>query len=466
MREFVAARRGELLADLSEWVRIPSVSADPERASDVQASAEWWAARLREAGFPTVEIWPTAGAPAVFAEWPSDDADAPTVVVYGHHDVQPVDPVELWESAPFEPFVRQGPHGEEIVGRGVIDDKGQVLYHVYGLAAHLATTGRTSPAVSLKLLVEGEEENGSPHFRQLLLDRRDRLGCDVVVVSDTGIFDRATPSVVVSMRGMVRARIDLTGPDGDLHSGQFGGAVPNPATVIARIVARLHDADGRVQLPGFYDKVVELTPQQRELVERLPFDEAAWLQTAQSRATYGEKGQTTLERIGARPTAEVNGIWGGYTGPGGKTIVPSEAHAHLSFRLVADQDPGDVGAQLEAFLGALRADGTIPDGIGLTLTVDRPGVRPCSTPMDHPALGAVVRSMQKAFDTDEILFTREGGSGPEADLEELLGPVLFMGVLLPDDRIHAPNEKADVELLLKGAEAVAHLWADLGSTAV
>ena len=325
-----------LLTDLDAWLRIESISASPDHAGEVRRSAEWLASRLRALGFPTVEVWETPGLPAVFAQWPSDDAGATVVTLYGHHDVQPVDPVELWKTPPFEPTVI----GDELFARGSIDDKGQVLFHLLGLQAHLATTGRTSPAVTLKLIVEGEEESGSVHFRQLLEDHRDRLACDVVVVSDTSVFDRDTPSICTGMRGLTDCQVDLHGPDVDLHSGSFGGAVPNPLAVMADLLAGLHDADGRVTLAGFYDRVVDLSDRERALFAKLPFDEDRWVhETALSRGTKGESGYTTLERIWARPTAEVNGMWGGYTGPGHKTIVPTDAHAKVSFRLVADQDP-------------------------------------------------------------------------------------------------------------------------------
>jgi acetylornithine deacetylase/succinyl-diaminopimelate desuccinylase-like protein len=464
VRTYVSERRAEFVDELSEWLRIPSISADPEYSDEVSRSADWLAQRLLRAGFPTVEIWPTPGLPAVYAEWPSGDPAAPTVVLYGHHDVQPVDPVELWETSPFEPLVRSGAHGEELVGRGAIDDKGQVLFHVLGLAAHLTTTGRTSPAVNLKVVVEGEEESGSVHFADLLRTHRDRLGCDVVVVSDTGVYGRDAISVCVGMRGMIEVQLDVRGPGGDLHSGSFGGAVPNPVTVLARIVARLHDEHGHITLPGYYDNVIPLTDRERDLLARLPFDEATWLSTAQSGGAHGEAGFTTLERIWARPTAEVNGLWGGYTGPGGKTIIPSEAHVKLSFRLVAGQHPSEVRPAVEAWLELLHAEGTIPAGIVVTPKFERHGVRPCLTPLDHPALQSVTRAMARAFQT-EVLYTREGGSGPEADLAEILeAPVVFLGVGLPDDRIHAPNEKADIEFLLRGAEAAAYLWDDLASS--
>ena len=454
VRTHVAEREEEFLVRLIEWLRIPSISGDPANAPDVARSADWLAAELTAHGFPTVEIWPTGGLPAVFAHWPSADPGAPTVLVYGHHDVQPVDPIELWTTAPFEPTR----DGDRLRGRGTADDKGQVLMHLLGLQAHLAATGRTSPAVSLKILVEGEEESGSPHFAALLHERRDRLDCDVVVVSDTGMWAADVPSICTGMRGMTDGQVDFHGPDGDLHSGSFGGAVPNPVTELARVLGRMHDADGHVTIPGFYDDIVPLTDRERELLALLPFDEAGFLEDAQSRATWGEAGYTTLERIWARPTAEVNGMWGGYTGPGHKTIVASDAHAKVSFRLVAGQEP----LRIQELFTAWLADQT-PAGITSSVEYYGPGVRPCLTPLDHPALQAVQRSMTRAFGI-EALYTREGGSGPEADLAEVLAaPVVFLGVGVPDDRIHAPNEKVEIPLLRKGAEAVAYLWADLAA---
>lgn len=453
-RRYVLDHVADLHADLDAWLRIPSISADPAHAGDVRRNAEWLAEALRRTGLPTVEIWEAGGVPAVFAEWPSDDgAGAPTVVVYGHHDVQPVDPEDLWETPPFEPTIR----GEELFARGACDDKGQLLFHLLGLRAHLAATGRTSPAVNLKFLIEGEEESGSPHFVDLLRERRDRLACDVVVVTDSGMFDRHTPSTVTGMRGLVDCELHLHGPDVDLHSGSFGGAVPNPLTALARLVGALHDADGAVTLPGFYDDVRELTAAERESFASLPFDEQHWMrETARSRGLAGEAGFTTLERLWARPTAEVNGFWGGYTGPGGKTIIPTDAHAKLSFRLVADQDPVAVQKSIRAFV-----DLHLPDGIDATLTFGGT-VAACRTPVEHPAVGALTRSLERAFG-QEILFTREGGSGPEADLADILdAPVVFLGVGLPDDRIHAPNERVLLPLLYKGAEATAYLWSELG----
>ncbi|MEZ0066103.1 acetylornithine deacetylase/succinyl-diaminopimelate desuccinylase-like protein [Streptacidiphilus sp. MAP12-20] len=453
VRAYIDQHRAAFLDDLAEWLRIPSVSADPERAGEVRRSAEWLAAKLSETGFPVAEVWDTekGGLPAVFAEWPSGDADAPTVLVYGHHDVQPAAREDGWATEPFEPTIVDG----RMYARGAADDKGQVFFHTLGVRAHLAATGRTAPAVNLKLLIEGEEESGSPNFAALVRRHADRLAADVVMISDTGMWGETTPTVCTGMRGVADCEISLYGPGTDIHSGSFGGAVPNPADEAARLVAALHDADRRVAIPGFYDGVVELTERERELFAELPFDEDAWLGVAKSHATQGEAGFSTLERIWARPTAEVNGIWGGYTGPGGKTIIPAEAHVKLSFRLVAGQDVDKFQQSIGAWVAA-----QVTPGIRYEIEF-RGATRPCLTPLDHPALQSVVRSMGQAFE-QKIRFTREGGSGPAADLQDVLGaPVLFLGISVPSDGWHSINEKVELALLAKGVETSAYLWADL-----
>ncbi|GAA2240163.1 dipeptidase [Streptomyces amakusaensis] len=454
VRTYIQQHRAAFLDDLAEWLRIPSVSARPEHAGDVVRSADWLVAKLKETGFPVAEVWPTAGAPAVFAEWPAEDPEAPTVLVYGHHDVQPAARADGWHTDPFEPVLADG----RLHARGAADDKGQVFFHTLGVRAHLAATGRTAPAVRLKLLIEGEEESGSPHFRALVEAGADRLAADAVIVSDTGMWSETTPTVCTGMRGLADCEIELYGPDQDIHSGSFGGAVPNPATVAARLVAALHDADERVTIPGFYDGVAPLTDAERALFAELPFDEKAWLSTAKSHGTLGEEGYSTLERIWTRPTAEVNGIGGGYQGPGGKTIIPSSATLKLSFRLVAGQDPDLIEVAVSQWIAQ-----RVPAGIRYDLAFGA-STRPCLTPLDHPALQSVARAMSRAFDGQKILFTREGGSGPAADLQDVLGaPVLFLGISVPSDGWHAPNEKVEVELLLKGVETAAYLWDDLAA---
>jgi acetylornithine deacetylase/succinyl-diaminopimelate desuccinylase-like protein len=455
-RAYVESHAREFIDDLKQWLAIPSISADPRHHSDVRRSAEWLAAHLANTGFPVAEVWETApdGLPAVFAEWPAADPRALTVLVYGHHDVQPVEPLEEWASPPFEPAERGG----LLLARGASDDKGQVLFHSLGIRACLATSRAAAPPVTIKLIVEGEEESGSEHFADLLRHKRDRLACDAIVVSDTTMWAADVPSMCTGMRGLASAEVTLTGPVRDLHSGSFGGGVPNPLHAMASLLAGLHDEAGRVTLPRFYDRVLPLSEQERELFARLPFDEKAWLAEAgQSGAAYGEQGFSTLERIWARPTAEVNGMWGGHTGPGGKTIIPRSAHAKVSFRLVADQDPADV---LAAFGEYVRA--ATPAGLEAAVTA-QPAVRPSRSPITSPAVRAGRRAMERAFGR-EVLFTKEGGSGPEADLAGILGaPLAFVGVGLASDQMHAPNERIDLSLLLKGAEASAYLWEELAT---
>jgi acetylornithine deacetylase/succinyl-diaminopimelate desuccinylase-like protein len=461
VRGYVNENAAGFFDALMQGLAIPSISADPGHSVDVRRSAEWLAGYLRQSGFPVAEVWETGpdgtGLPAVFAHWPAADPSAPVVLVYGHHDVQPVEPLDEWDSPPFQPVRRDG----QIVARGASDDKGQVLFYALAVRASLAAGERDAPPVTLKFLIEGEEESGSANFAALLDARRDQLACDVIVVGDATMWAADVPSMCVGMRGCASAGIDLRGPERDLHSGSFGGAVPNPLHALADLLAGLHDSDGRVTLPGFYDQVLPVSAADRAMFARLPFDEQAWLDEAgHSRAATGEAGFSTLERIWARPTAEVNGMWGGHTGPGGKTIIPSEAHAKLTFRLVANQDPDDVTTALREYV-AQRT----PPGIEATVTIDEPGVRACFSPVDHPAVAAARRAMSKAFGQD-VLFTREGGSGPEADIAAILGaPLVFLGLTVDSDRIHAPNERAEMALLLKGAEAAAYLWDELATVA-
>jgi acetylornithine deacetylase/succinyl-diaminopimelate desuccinylase-like protein len=452
VREFVAGHAEEFSAALREWLAIPSVSADPARHGDVRRSAEWLAGYLRKTGFPVAEVWESKGLPAVYAHWPAADPGAPRVLVYGHHDVQPAETADGWDTEPFQPAERDG----KIIGRGASDDKGQVLFHALGIRACLAASGAAAPPVSITMLIEGEEESGSPYFADLLRERKADLNPDVIVVSDTTMWAADVPSICTGMRGITEAEITLTGPSRDLHSGSFGGGVPNPVHALASLLAGIHDRNGRVLLPGFYDQVVPLSDAERELLAKLPFDERQWLADAgDSRAAYGEAGYSTLERIWARPTAEINGIWGGHTGPGPKTIIPRAAHAKISFRLVADQEPAAV---LESLREYVRAN--TPDGIVATVTPGH-GVRPCRSAIDSPAVAAARRAMGRAFDR-EVLFTKEGGSGPEADLADILAaPLVFVAVGLDADQIHAPNEYVDLSRLLRGAESAAYLWEEL-----
>lgn len=452
LRAFVAAREEWLIGRLEEWLRIPSVSGAPEHADDLARSADWLAGQLRDVGFPTVEVWDGPAAPAVYAYWPSGVPGAPRVLVYGHHDVQPGGPPEDWDAAPFTPLRQDG----RVVARGAVDDKGQMVFHLLGLLAHLEATGRSAPAVDLTFLVEGEEEIGSPGLERLLRERRDRLDCDVVAVTDNGIWSVDRPSVCTGMRGVLRARLTVDGARGVLHSGTYGGALRNPATTLARVVGRLHDDDGQVTIPGFYDRVRSLTERERRSFASLGFDEATWLAGAGASATHGEAGFSTLERTWARPTAEVNAIWSGATDGTHEAVIPASATAFLSFRLVADQDPDEVGGALRAWLAE-----TIPADVAWDLELEEPGTLPCLAPDGHWALEALLEAMAATFD-DEILYTRDGGSGPGAVLaRELAAPVIFVGTGLSSDGAHAPNESIEVSRVLQGAEAVGRLWSTL-----
>ncbi|HEY2429951.1 MAG TPA: dipeptidase [Acidimicrobiales bacterium] len=448
---YVEAEHDRIVATLLDWLRIPSISAQPDHAGDVRRSAALVAALMEEAGLTGVTVLETAGAPAVYGEWLGAGPDAPTVVVYGHHDVQPVDPLDLWTSPPFEPELRDG----RCFARGAIDDKGQVLYELEAARGLLRSEGGLP--VNLKFLVEGEEEVGSPHFEALLEAERERLACDLAVVSDTGMLAPDLPSTCVAMRGLVAFDVAVRTARGDLHSGLFGGAVPNAARVVAELAAALHDEEGRVAIPGFYDAVRPLSEAEQASLAAVPFEEGAWMEQAGVTALTGEAGRSTLERVGSRPTAEVVGITGGYGGDGIKTIVPATADLKVALRLVPDQDPDVVAAAFEQWV----AD-QVPPGVTATVTREG-GVAPALTPVDHPAVAALCRVLERVWGRPP-LFTREGGSGPEEALGRVLAvPVLFLGVGLPDDRIHAPNERMVMDQFWGGLVAAGELWHELAS---
>jgi acetylornithine deacetylase/succinyl-diaminopimelate desuccinylase-like protein len=456
LTDYLEAQRERITEVLFSWLRIPSISADPDRAGDVVASADFAAQQLREAGLEHVRLLATgdgAGAPAVYADWLHAGPAAPTVLVYGHHDVQPVDPLEEWTSAPFTPVIVDG----ECRARGAIDDKGQVLYEIEAARGLLERTGALP--VNLKFLVEGEEEVGSPNFEALLRAEGELLACDVVVVSDTGMIAPDVPSATVSMRGLVAFDVALRTASIDLHSGMWGGTVPNAASVVADLVVALHDEQRRVTLPGFYDRVRPLSPAEQASLDAQPFDEAGFrAQAGGVGYLTGEAGYSPLERIGVRPTAEVVGIRGGYDGPGIKTIVPATAGFKVALRLVPDQRPEEITRAFRAWLAE-----RVPDGIEVVVTPEG-GVAPAVTPVDHPAMAALATAIERVWGGPP-LWTREGGSGPEEALGRVLdAPVLFLGVGLPDDRIHAPNERMVMDQFWKGLLAAGELMVELGTS--
>lgn len=451
LADFLDHERDGMLDALLEWLRIPSISADPAHRADVRASAAWCAERMRLVGLEHVALIETAGHPSVYGDWVHAPG-APTVLVYGHHDVQPVDPLDAWVSPPFNPKIRDG----QLFARGAIDDKGQVLYHLEAVRGLLHEMGRLP--VNLKVLVEGEEEDGSRNFEELLDRERDRLACDVIVVSDTGMLAEDVPSMCTGMRGLLAFDVEIRTAEIDLHSGSFGGAVPNAAHEAARLVAALHDADRRVTIPGFYDDVRELTEAERRSFAAVPFDDDDFRRVAGVQRLEGEAGTSTLERIWARPTAEVTSIRSGYAGEGMKTIVPATARLNVTFRLVTDQDPDAVSVAFERWVHE-----HLPPGVDVT--VHRlGGVAAALTPVYHPAVAAAARAIERVWGRAP-LFTREGGSGPEEALARFLDrPVVYLGVGLPDDCIHAPNERAVLDQLWRGFLAVGELWCELGNT--
>ena len=443
------ARRDTLL----EFARIPSISALPAHARDMAKAAEWISGRLYLIGATDVEVAQTALHPIVYGRI-HEAPGAPTVLVYCHYDVQPVDPLDLWDAPPFDPVVRAG----RFVGRGVADDKGQLVMHLSAIEA--MRTARLAPPVNLTFVFEGEEEFGSQSLYDWIDANREKLKADVAIISDTGYFQGNRPAITVGLRGIMYAQIDVVGPPVDLHSGMYGGTVQNPANALAVIVAALKGADGRVRIPGFYDDVIALTPAEREQMRALSFDDEAFRASIPVPALVGESGWTVLERKTARPTLDVNGIWGGYQGGGAKTIIPAHAHAKLSTRLVANQDPNKVFESLRAYVAQVA-----PPGVTVETTLIHGG-NPSLTPIDHPATQAAARAIRAVHGVDP-LYIREGGSIPVTSaFDHTLGlPVVLIGFAQPDCNAHAPNETFLVENFEKGTRVIVRLWDELARMA-
>jgi acetylornithine deacetylase/succinyl-diaminopimelate desuccinylase-like protein len=447
----MVALREARAAALLEFARIPSISALPEHAGDMVTAAEWIARRLRAVGATDVEIVKTELHPIVYARI-HEAPGAPTALVYCHFDVQPVDPIDLWETAPFEPFLRDG----RFVGRGVADDKGQLVMHLFALEA-LRAVGR-GPAVNLTFVFEGEEEYGSDSLFAWIGPNRERLAADVAVISDTTFFEGNVPAITVGLRGIMYAQIDVELSPVDLHSGQYGGAVENPANALARIIAALKGPDGRVKIPGFYDDVVALTPDERAAMAALPFDTEAFRAETDVPALVGEAGWSILESKTSRPTLDVNGIWGGFQGDGAKTIIPAHAHAKLSTRLVAKQVPGKVFEALRDYVAQVA-----PPGVKVTTTYIHGG-EASLTPTDHPATQAAARALRAVHGVEPV-FIREGGSIPvTAAFDHVLGlPVVLLGFPQPNCNAHAPNEWLDESNFEAGTRTIARFWDELAA---
>ncbi|MGH2513365.1 MAG: dipeptidase [Candidatus Limnocylindrales bacterium] len=448
---YLDAHAERRLASYLEFLRIPSISAQPEYARACREAAEWVAGQLAGMGVEHTEVCETGGHPIVYGDW-LHAPDAPTVIVYGHYDVQPVDPIELWETAPFEPFLK----GDRVIGRGSSDDKGQVHIHLRATEALLATRGQLP--VNLKFVFEGEEESSSVHLDRWLEANRARLAADLAVISDSGFFEGNRPAITVGLRGLCYVQVDVTTTAVDLHSGSFGGAVQNPANALAQIIAALKGPDGRIRVPGFYDDVVALSEADRAAFAALPFDEEEYRLALGLPALVGEVGYSTLERRGGRPTLDVNGLWSGFQGSGAKTIIPAHAHAKISCRLVTAQDPDTIFELLRAYVLEIAPPGCVVQVTSLG------GGRPSLTPIDHPATQAAARALEATFGSVP-LYIREGGSIPVcASFESILGlPVVLLGFTPPDDNAHAPNESMSLANHETAIRTVAAYWDELAA---
>ena len=447
--QYAQRQEASYLAELIEFLRIPSVSTQPEHDADVAAAAEWLAQAMRVAGIENVRVIPTERHPLIYGDWLHAGPDAPTVLIYGHYDVQPADPLDLWETPPFTPQVR----GDHLYARGAADDKGQVYVHVKAVEAYLQVNGRLP--LNVKFIIEGEEESGGESLDAFVPRNKELLAADVALVSDTNIVSADQPAIVYGLRGMCYVLMDVTGPGRDLHSGSFGGGIDNPLNVLGHIIAKLKDEDGHVLIPGFYDKVRPLSPDERHLLNQFPLDEAKWLREAGAPQAWGEPEFSLVERLGARPTLDLNGISGGYTGPGRKTVLPAAVHAKISMRLVPDQNPREIGELFRRYVQAIA-----PPTVNVNVQIS--SFSPASV-IDYtvPAMVAAAAAYERAFGRKPV-YMREGGSIPIiAAFQTHLGlETVLMGFGLPDDRIHAPNERFYLPNFYRGIQASIHFLAE------
>lgn len=451
LKDYLASMREAHLEELQEFLRIPSVSAKSEHKADIESAARWVAEKLKSAGLKNVEIVPTKMHPVVYGE-SLGAPGKPTILFYGHYDVQPAEPLELWTTPAFEPTVRDN----NLFGRGTADDKGQVHIHIKALEALLKTSGKLP--INIKVMIEGEEEVGSVSLWNFVKENRQRLKADALVVSDTSMLAKGVPSVTYGLRGLNYYQIELTAASQDLHSGVFGGAVPNPITILAETIAKLHDRDFHIAVPGFYSDVAELSKAERKALNSLPWKEREFRKTVGAPDLCGEKGYTIIERLWTRPTLELNGIWGGYTGEGAKTVIPSKAFAKLSTRLVPKQDPKKIARQVERHIRKL-----LPKTVKCkfeVLSTGKPWVAPYTAPIFQKALHALEQGFGK-----KAVFIREGGSIPFVTqmYDTFKVPCVLMGFGLPDENAHAPDEHLSLDNYFGGIRAVANFYQQLAS---
>jgi len=440
-KDYQEKNKERFLNELLDLLRIPSISAKSEHKNDMNICAEAVKQKLLEAGVEKADIFSTEGHPIVYAEKIIDKSN-PTVLVYGHYDVQPSDPLELWHSGPFEPVIKDG----KIYARGSADDKGQFYMHVKALETMVKTN---SLATNIKFIIEGEEEIGSPNLAKFVSTHKDLLKADVILISDTSMISLEHPSIDIGVRGLSYIEVEVTGANRDLHSGVYGGAVANPITVLAKMIASCHDENNHITIPGFYDDVIESTNQERTLMAEAPFDEKEYEKDLGINALWGEKGYTTNERTGIRPTLELNGIWGGYTGEGAKTVLPSKAFAKISARLVPNQSSQKITEKLLSYFKSIA-----PASVTVK-AAEHHGGEPYMTPIDSKAYRAAAKAIETTFNKKPIPV-RGGGSIPICSLfEKELGiKIVFMGFGLDSDNLHSPNEKFDLANFYKGIETI------------
>lgn len=447
--QYVADNTTKFTNELADWVAIPSISTDPDRVEAVQQAAEWLASNMETMGLENIEIMPTAGHPVVYADWLHAGENAPTILVYGHYDVQPAVVEDGWTTDPFEPTVKDG----VLYGRGATDDKGQVMIQMKAAEALLKTG---SCPVNLKYLIEGEEEIGSPNLGAFVAQHSDKLTADICLISDTGVLSKEQPSLTYSLRGLMTMTLVVSGPKRDLHSGGFGGMIHNPAQAITEIIAQLHDTDGRVSVPGFYDSVRELDTEEREALAKSNMSDDNWKSIMGDLAEWGEDGFNRIEKIGARPTLEINGIASGYAGKGFKTVLPAQAVAKISARLVADQNPNDIYAMVRDYIYSIA-----PDTVKVEVIEEHHGF-PALTPLDHPAVQAAIRAYEANFPNPPLLV-RGGGSIPVVpEIQQILDlPVVLLGFGLPDSQAHGPNESFHLDQYVSGIKTVISYFNEL-----
>lgn len=447
---YISDNKENFVEQLKEFLKIPSISTNPENIKDIRECAEYVGKEMKSIGLENVKIMDTPGHPVVYGEWLYAGEDKPTILIYGHYDVQPVDPVDLWTDPPFSANIRNG----KIYARGAVDDKGQVFIHLKSIESHMKNNG--SLPVNVKVLIEGEEEIGSVHLDDFIKMNKELLKCNYVVISDTGMIDNDTPSICYGLRGLAYMQVEVTGPNRDLHSGEYGGAVDNPINALAHIICKLKDDKGKILIDGFYDDVIELSDKERDEYKKLPHDDDKYRKDLGIDEVFGEEGYNTLERASARPTLDCNGIWGGFQGEGAKTVLPSKAYAKISMRLVPDQEPEKIEKLFTDFVNKIA-----PKSVTVKVK-SLHGGKGAITPIDSPGMEAAVIAMEKGFGK-KPLFTRGGGSIPVvSSFQSILNvPTILLGFGLPDENIHSPDEHFNLINFHRGILTISHFYNEI-----